>query len=59
VHSERGRDLAAVLGVVGQQAHQHGLASVNLYLAVTLSTHFVLKHLRRPALEALLNDSPG
>src|SRR2546428_1246447 len=59
VHSKPLGDLAAGVGVVGDQPHEYGLASMELHLAIDLSREFTLEHVGRPSIEALLDDRPG
>src|SRR5438876_10806922 len=59
MHSERLRDLATVIAVVRDHSHQHRLPGMDLDVAIELSPEFVLKHVRRPPLQAPLHDLPG
>src|SRR5207247_6777867 len=49
---------AGVVRVVGDEPHDHGLPCVDLNLAASLTREFVAEHLRRPALEAGVDDLP-
>src|SRR2546423_8857549 len=59
MHAEHLGDLAAVICVVSDHAHQDGLARVHLYSTIDISRELLLEHVRRPAVQAVFDDRPG
>src|SRR5688500_10853726 len=58
VNAQGLRQLAAVVGVVGEEAHEHRLPRVDLLRVAPLARERLAQHLRRPALEAAGDDRP-
>src|SRR5215831_13099549 len=59
VRAEHERDFAAVIGIVGDETQEDGLARVDLDLAAANAARFLAERVEGPRPKAVLDDRPG